>query len=359
MGKTNSPAENDEKPLILAGLGMWGSTWIELVESSPYWDAQAYVDIDEERVEQAVADHGITKSKGYTDLKRAMAETDAEAVLCVVPPSAHRDIAIQAFDEGLDILTEKPLADDIAAAQEMVTAGENAGCKLMVSQNYRFKQGPRTVRHITDNDLLGAPEYASVEFHKAPVFSGYRPQMDHPLLVDMSIHHFDLMRYVLDLDPVSVYAQEINTSWSYFDHEPIASVTVEMENDVLINYFGSWVSQGQSTTWDGDWRIECAGGEIDWRDNRVRIVSDDAVTSVFQEDMVEVATDGTPDKGILDVELTEMPSEARQYSLFEFYDAVDNDREPETSGRDNIKSFALMESAVQSSEEGRKIEIDI
>jgi predicted dehydrogenase len=358
MSATATPSmEVEEKPLLIAGLGMWGQTWISIVNQSPYWTAEGYVDLEEERLESAVETYGISRSNCYTQFEDAVTETDVEAVLCVVPPDVHRDVAVQAFRAGLHVISEKPLAGDIEQGKEMIDTAKQAGKKLMVSQNYRYKKAPRTVRSLIARGLVGEPEYISIDFHKNPEFTGYRLHMDHPLLIDMSIHHFDQIRYILDANPMNVTARTTNTKWSNFDHDPIAEVTFEMNDGTFVQYSGNWASQTKQTTWDGDWRIDGTGGSIDWRNNEVTFLPTDTVTSVFQEGLIEKSAEGMADKGIMEAELLEMPEQERQYSLLEFYDAIENDREPETSGQDNINTFAMMRSAVEAAEKDTEISI--
>lgn len=348
---------DDKKKLLIVGMGMWGKTWVNVVRESPYWDAVGYVDVDRKKLDEAISYLGIPESKCYADLDKAIKETNADAILGVTPPSSHRDVTVKAFESGLHVLTEKPIADNLDNAKQMIKESEKRGLKLMVSQNYRFKRGPRTVRKVLADRIIGKPSYVSINFHKAPVFTGYRKDMEYPLLLDLCIHHFDQIRYVLNRDPISIYAESLNPEWSYFKHSPTSSVIVRMEDDVLINYFGSWVSQGWETTWDGDWRIECTEGELHWDNNEVNVIAQNPVVSVFQEGMLEKSYYGTANRGILKVDPIEMPCEERKYSLMEFFKAIEEDREPETSGRDNIKSFAMVVAAVESSKTNRKIDI--
>lgn len=346
-----------KRKLLIAGLGAWGKSWINIARSSPYWDVVGYIDSDNKKLDEVVSCYGVSKSRCYTDLDKAINETGADAILGVVPPSAHRDVCIKAFEGGCHVLMEKPLADNLPAAKEMIKGSEKKGLKLMVSQNYRFRRGPRTVRKILAGGIVEKPGYVSINFHKKPIFTGFRSKMEYPLLIDLCIHHFDQLRYILNLDPISVYAESTNPKWSYFKNPPVSSVVIKMEGDVLVNYFGSWISQGWETTWDGDWRIECTGGEIHWCDNEVNAIVQNPVNAVFQKGMIEKSFYGNADKGILKAELISMPYEDRAYSLYEFFEAIEQDREPETSGKDNIKSLALVLLAVESCEKGKRINI--
>ena len=61
---------------------------------------------------------------------------------------------------------------------------------------------------------LGTVSAAAVQFFRGPHFGGFRETMAYPLVVDMAIHHFDLMRFLLDRDPVAVSGRSWNPPWS-------------------------------------------------------------------------------------------------------------------------------------------------
>ena len=321
--------------LIQVGVGGFGRSWTDVVESSQFWKAVAYVDINEKALKEAAAAHGMPKDRCFKDLESALAKVEADAVLIVVPPKAHMEIALQSLKAGLHVLTEKPLADTMENAKRMVSEADRQGLKLMVSQNYRFRRGARTVRRLIENEEVGKTSYAIVNFHKAPQFKGFRVKMEHPLLVDMAIHHFDTMRYIIDSDPLSIYCETWKPDWSWFEGNPCVSVTIKMRNGVHLTYVGSWVSLGWETPWDGDWRIECSEGGIHWNEN----------VKIKMKDSVEEETRS----------LVSMPMEDRAYSLYEFAEAIAKNREPETSGRDNLKSLAMVFASLDSVKKGKPI----
>jgi len=321
--------------LIQVGVGGFGRSWTDIVESSEFWKAAAYVDISEAALKEAAAAHKMPKDRCFTDLESALARVEADAVLIVVPPEVHMKIALQSLSAGLHVLIEKPLAETMENAKRIVSEADRHGLKLMVSQNYRFRRGARTVRRLIETKKVGKPSYAVVNFHKAPRFKGFRLKMRHPLLIDMAIHHFDLMRYLFNSDPLSIYCETWKPEWSWFEGDPCATIMIKMKNGVYITYVGSWVSLGWETTWDGDWRIECSEGGIHWNEK---------VKSKLKCSVKEVTE-----------RFVSMPLEDRAYSLYEFAEAIRKNREPETSGKDNLKSLAMVFASLDSAESGNPV----
>lgn len=335
--------------LIQVGVGGWGWSWLDIARQSPGWDVVALVDIDKQVLDQAVETYGVSPSCCFLKLDEALRTVEADAALVVVPPQTHADVSIAAMEAGLDVLVEKAMADTMEAAKRMVQKAEALGRKLMVSQNYRFKRAPRTVRTLVQSGLVGEVGYLGVNFHKAPKFTTvYRLQMAYPLVRDMSIHHFDQMRSILGLEPVSVDARTWKPKWSWFEGDPTFTAIFKFENDVWVNYFGSWVSRGWETTWDGDWRIAGTDGEIHWADNRVWFNPSEVYKSVFILGLFER-------QGRLEADLVPMPCEDRWYSLYEFHQAIVENRPPETNASDNLRSLAMVFAIIDSAEQRREV----
>ena len=104
----------------------------------------------------------------------------------------------------------------------------------------------------------------SCEFFKAPHFGGFREEMDHPLLVDMAIHQFDLARDLIGAEPVSVFCDGFNPAWSWFGGDAAANAVFAFEGGARFSFTGSWCSPGLETSWNGRWRVSASGGTALW-----------------------------------------------------------------------------------------------
>lgn len=341
-----------KRKMIQIGIGGWGWSWQQVVVDSAVWELAAIVDLNAELLDKAAAQFGLDREKQcFSSLGEALAVVHADAALVIVPPQFHASVAIEAMERGLDCIVEKPLAHTIQDARRIVEAADRLGRKLMVGQNYRFKRAPQTVKSLLGRDLIGEIGSVYIQFQKDPAFTGFRTEMEEPLITDMAIHHFDQIRGILGLEPVKITAVSWNPRWSRFAGNAAATVLFEMSNGARVSYTGSWVSRGWETTWDGDWRIQGDGGEIHWADNEVTVKPHDLFKTVFQEGAVEK-------RGALQADLLRLPAEERQATLLEFSLAIDDNRAPETSGADNIKSMAMVIGAVRSAELGRPVTIE-
>jgi predicted dehydrogenase len=248
------------------------------------------------------------------------------------------------------VLLEKPFAPSVAEARRVVDLAAERGLQLMVSQNYRFFPAVRVATELVRSGTLGEVGAVSVDFRRyanRPAREGHRHYTLHqPLLADMAVHHFDLMRAVLGQEPVEVACCAWNPPWSNFDEPAAAFATISFDGGAVVSYRGSWVSPGPQTAWAGEWRMECAGGEIAWtsRDNLGASVDRVTVRPLR--------------KRARRIELPALPQIDRAGSLRAFARAVERGEEPESSGRANLGSIALVHAAIKAAATGAPARVE-
>jgi len=233
---------NDRLKVVQVGLGGWGWSWTDIVQRSEDCTLVAAVDTDSGRLTVAARTFGLRQDQVFTSLAAAVAETKPEACLVVVPPEVHAPVTVEAARLKLHCLVEKPLADDSAAGQAMVEAAETSGVTLMVNQNYRYRRAATTVRRLIERGIIGEIGSVVINFQKAARFGGgFREEMDHPLVLDMAIHHFDQLRS-FGFEPVEVAARSWNPAWSWFKGDACANAVFRSTTGATAVYTGSWVS---------------------------------------------------------------------------------------------------------------------
>ncbi|MCK6580067.1 MAG: Gfo/Idh/MocA family oxidoreductase [Anaerolineae bacterium] len=322
--------------LIQCGLGGMGAHWIRTVRDQSEFEIAAFVEINPETARWRAEEFDLDPKRIYLSLEAALASVEADAVLDITPPNAHRPVAFTALDAGLPVLAEKPLAGTRADAEAIVEKSSRTGVLHMVAQNYRYSPVAQTVRRALDASDLGAVGAVSVRFFKGPHFGGFREIMAHPLIVDMAIHHFDLMRFFLGDSPVEIYARSWNPPWSWFQGDASAAVTARFESGAVVSYTGSWCSQGQETPWNADWRFECADGVL-----------------TLQEDQIYVQRRGQTERE--EILPLKMERQAQAYLLHEFYQAVTTGTTPATTCQDNLNTTNFVFDVVQSCATGEVV----
>jgi predicted dehydrogenase len=330
--------------IIQVGMGGWGRNWMNLVLSkSPHVEVVAWVEVIPAVLEIAREQFSLPVEKTFTNLDQALASVECDAVLVTASLAGHIPSVLTALKAGKHVLLEKPFAPTLEEAQTAVTLADEQQRILMVSQNYRFFPAIQAARELLRSGKMGAMGAVRIDFRKysntAPRGSHVHYTIWHPLLVDMSIHHYDLLRYVLDQNASSVFCQTWNPAWSNFDGPAAASAVFTLEDGTVISYNGSWVSTAPATPWGGEWQIECAKGEIIMRSRGDGIPDYLAVRYQNEKELQELS-------------LPEMTDTDRRGSLHAFVGAIESGKQPESSGRDNLNTLALMFATVASADQG-------
>ncbi|HVX46847.1 MAG TPA: Gfo/Idh/MocA family oxidoreductase [Mycobacteriales bacterium] len=332
---------NGPLPLLHVGLGGWGRDWSKAVV--PEVDTVrtvAYADPAAGALELLETD-----LPRFTDVQKALAESEAEGVLVTSGVFGHVPVVQAALEAGKHVLVEKPFAPTVAEAEALVALAEKKSLMLSVSQNYRFFPAPIAVRELVAGGSLGKLHRIDLTFRRLSS-GGKSPhhQYDEPLLYDMSVHHFDLMRFVTGLPVERVYAETWNPEWSHFVGRSEGVATVRLAGDVGISYSGSWVSNGPATAWAGDWRMDFADGQIEWTSRNSDGVNGDHVWI-------------TQDGNTTELDLPDLRLYGRRGSLAAFAESVRTGVAPHNSGADNIGTLRLMLGSIESSRQGTVVQL--
>ncbi len=330
--------------VIQAGMGGWGVNWAEnVVPKVSNVKTVAYVDMAAASLERAQAKLGLSSKCYFKSLSEALSAVECDAVLITSQLEGHIPLSLEALAAGRHVLVEKPFAASIEDAQKAVIEAERQDRVLMVSQNYRFQPAPIAVRKIIERSDLGAVGTVHIDFRRyanhAPIEGHKHYGIWHPLLVDMSIHHFDLMRMVLGVEPLRIECRTWNPSWSRFKSASSGSAIIDFENNITVDYRGSWVSTDTQTSWSGDWRIECEKGVVEW-------------CSRGDAGVPERVTVRRLGKEPKEIKLPKVARRDREGCLAAFAKAVEKGLAVDTSGRDNINTLALMFGAVKAADTG-------
>ncbi|MDB5614817.1 MAG: Gfo/Idh/MocA family oxidoreductase [Devosia sp.] len=331
---------------IQIGLGHWGFSWTkEVIPTVPNIEMVGYVDSNPDAIKRVQDELGIAQNLCFTSLEEAVAAVQVDLAICTLRTEAHYPVAKRCLELGLNVIVEKPFASTIAQAKELVALARVNGRVLMVSQNYRFQPAPIAAAELIGAQKFGPVNLVSIEFRRHAPSQGYRYwDMPDPLLADMSIHHFDLMRMVLGDEPKRVSCRTWNPAASPFGHHPIGVATLEFEKGTIVSYRGSWMSSGPVTPWAGEWTMDCSEGEIIWssRDHFMGKAGPDKL-SLRQRDGEATPFDLPP------VELAD-----RSGTLGAIAKVIETGSMPArfSSGEDNLHSLALVQATIMSASRG-------
>jgi len=246
---------------ILVGLGARSRIWRRMIAEHPDCRLVGLVETDAGRLASALAE--VPDAKGGTSLDEVAADVDADVALLCTPPGGRHDQIAAACGSGLAILAEKPLADGLVDAEDHVSAAAAAGVPLAVGLNFRYLGVTRALKELFSPDRLGPPEFGRFTYERwrdgrLPRLNEYPLTMSQPMLWEQSIHHFDLMRFVYDAEPVRISARTFNPSWSMYEGDANVGALITFTGGIEVTYQGTWAGNWQKMGFE--WRTECEHG---------------------------------------------------------------------------------------------------
>jgi predicted dehydrogenase len=334
--------------VILAGLGVRGRHWAEVVTRSERTEIAAYVDPNPAARERTAAQYGARPA--FESLDAALAARDAgdlraDALILANPPIGRREQVAAASARGLPMLIEKPLALTVAEAADLVQIAESAGVPLMVGLNFRYLGVTQATQALLSDGSVGQPSFARFTYERyrdgnRPDLNKYPLTMDQPMLWEQSIHHFDLMRYVYRAEPVRVACQTWNPPWSMYESDANVAALFAFDNGMIVNYQGTWQSGWAEPHFE--WRTDCTGGVISQRHQFGDLFyarhADPTLTPVPLPPHEQWITETS---GLLDA----------------FVRAVIDGAPLECSGRDHLVSLAMVEACAAASRQQRCVSL--
>jgi UDP-N-acetylglucosamine 3-dehydrogenase len=224
----------------VVGLGMMGRNHVRVYdEVLPDVELIAVADPDPVALRKATTGRA---ARGYGDPRTMFKEEHLDLVSIVAPTSLHRQATLEALASGANVLVEKPIASDRVDAEAMIQAAEDAGRLLTVGHIERFNPAIRELRR-----RLAGGELGRIFQVKATRLGPFPARIrDVGVVVDLAPHDIDVMRFLLDSEPVRLYAeteQRIHT-----DHEDLFNGVMKFANGVIGVLDINWLTPNKRRT---------------------------------------------------------------------------------------------------------------
>ncbi len=270
-----------------------------------------------------------------TDIDRVIADPAIQAVIVLTPASAHLEIAERCLRAGKHVLVEKPLELTVERAEKLVRAGRQAGKRVGVVLQHRFRPASLRLRAAIDAGELGQITAAWM------LVPWWRPQAyyDEPgrgtmardgggVLMTQAIHTLDLFRSLVGVRQV-IAAQAVTTAVHRMETEDFASALVRLGNGAP----GTIIATTAAYPGDPE-RIEITGskGMASLVGGGLRL---SAIGGVDETITAEAGTGSGA--GIMD-----FPHDAHRAVLTDFLDAIEQDRDPAVTGEEALASQRLI-----------------
>ncbi|HYL38699.1 MAG TPA: Gfo/Idh/MocA family oxidoreductase [Bryobacteraceae bacterium] len=215
----------DKTRVAVVGAGVFGRHHLRILRQSPNAELAGVVDTAPERAAAAAAQYGCPVYESPRELAGR-----ADAAIVAVPTSAHSEVGCALLEAGIDILVEKPIASDLAAAQRLVDAAARHGRILQVGHLERYNPAVAALKKIVRLPLF-------FEIHRLSL-PGPR-SLDVDVVLDLMIHDLDIVLDFVGALPEDIQAAGISILSEKVD---IANVRLAFPGGCIANLTASRVS---------------------------------------------------------------------------------------------------------------------
>lgn len=328
--------------LGIIGAGRIGKLHAEnIVHHIPEAEVKAIADIYADQIKEWAQELGIINvTSDYRDI---LNDSEIDAVLICSSTDTHADFVIEAAKAGKHIFCEKPVDLSIEKVKAALEAVKDAGVKLQVGFNRRFDHNHKSVRDAVAAGKIGDPHIIEITSRDpAPPPIEY-VKVSGGLFLDMTIHDFDMARYLSGSEVEEVYAVGgvlVDPAIGEAGDIDTAVITLKFENGAI-----GVINNSRKATYGYDQRVEVFGSK-----GSVMDLNDTPSSTVIS------TSDGV---------LSEKPkyffleryNESFIIEMKEFIDAVINDKETPVVGEDGLKPVLIAIAAKKSLEENRPVKI--
>lgn len=323
----------------LLGAGRIGKTHAKAISGNP--DAELAVVTDAmPAAAQAIADqYGCAIS----DTAAIAADPSIDAVVICTPTNTHADLIETFARAGKAIFCEKPIDLSTQRVKECLKVVEDTNAKLMIGFNRRFDPHFAGARKAVDDGLVGDVEMVQIISRDPGAPPAEYIKVSGGIFRDMTIHDFDMARFLLGEEPTSVMA----TASVLVDDEIGKLGDFDSVSVILMTDSGKHasISNSRRATYGYDQRAEVHGSK-----GSVAVKNEHPV-------LVEVANAGGYNRAPLHDFFMTRYIAAYAAEITAFVKVIKDGAAPSPSGRDGLIALALADAAVKSVAEGRVVKM--
>ncbi len=228
-----------------------------LVNRVPGTEVVALSDTFPEPLRAVAAELNISKT--FIDYKQVLAMPEVDAIAICTPTSTHSQIILDAAAAGKHIFCEKPLELSLEKISEIGKAVEKYGIQLMVGFNRRYDGNFLKVRETVREGKVGEPQLLRITSRDpGPPPENYI-RTSGGIFLDMTIHDFDMARYLLGSEVVELYASAnvlVDPVFQKYEDWDTAVVTLKFANGAI-----GAIDNSRKAVYGYDQRVEVFGSK--------------------------------------------------------------------------------------------------
>mgnify|MGYP001215790474 FL=1 len=322
----------------IAGLGRIGKIHLENLLLMDQVEVVSAMDTQ-------VEGHQFAKKKGidqiFNSYEQMIKESTIDAVVICSPTDTHADYVQMAAYAGIAVFCEKPLDLNLGRVLEVLKLVESKGIKLMLGFNRRFDQEFLKVKKLVAQGAIGNHHLVKITSRdpQAPPIS-YVVQSG-GLFLDMTIHDFDMARFLVDKEVVEVYAKGaalINPELSRVGDIDSAVITLTYEDGTM-----AIIDNSREAAYGYDQRVEVFG-------SKGMVKADNNLHDTHQLFNSEGSHAALPLHFFL-----ERYAAAYKTEIGEFIYALSNNTDLPVDGNDGLQSLKIGLAAIKSIKENRPV----
>jgi UDP-N-acetylglucosamine 3-dehydrogenase len=309
--------------VAVIGAGGWGKNHVRVYKELASTELVAVCDVNAERAKDVASQFGV---KAYTNSTRMLKNKEIEAVSVCTWSTKLAVEALKALKAGKHVLVEKPMATNTKQAEKLLETAEQNGLHLTVGFLMRFIPGLQHIREAVENKKIGELVCATARrVSQWPERIG-----DVGVVKDTAIHDIDVMRYIFNEDPVTVYAK--TGSMRHIKFEDYAQI--------MLTYRG-----GKSAFIESNWLTPY----------KTRLLTVTGSGAIMRLDYM------TQELWIEEPKENLQPryrwQEPLKLELQHFADCILEKKKPLITGVDGLKALQVAEAALRSSAKNRAIKL--
>lgn len=287
--------------------------------------------------------HSMGVENTTKDYKEILADPEIDAVLICSSTNTHSPISIEAIKAGKHVFCEKPIDHDVAKIKEVIEALKDSEVKYQVGFNRRFDHNFEAVKNAVTAGQIGDPHIIKVTSRDPEPPSAEYVKVSGGIFLDMTIHDFDMVRFLAGCDATEVYVQSavlVDPSIGEAGDVDTAVITIQMENGAI-----AVIDNSRKAVYGYDQRAEVFGSK-----GMVATANDTQSSAV-----ISTADGVTGEKPLYFFLERYMDSFAKEMNCF--IDAIENNTDTPLGVEDGLKPVIMGLAAKKSVEEHRPVKI--
>jgi len=309
--------------VAVIGVGGWGKNHVRVYKELASTELVAVCDVNAERAKEVASEFSV---KAYTNSTRMLENKEIEAVSVCTWSTKLAKEALKALKAGKHVLVEKPMATNTKQAEKLLETAEQNDLHLTVGFLMRFIPGLQHIREAVENKKIGELVCATARrVSQWPERIG-----DVGVVKDTAIHDIDVMQYIFNEDPITVYAK--TGSMRHIKFEDYAQI--------MLTY-----KDGKSAFIESNWLTP-------YKTRMLTVTGSDAIMRLdymTQELWIEDPKENLQPR---------YPwQEPLKLELQHFADCILEKKKPLITGVDGLKALQVAEAALRSSTKNRAIKM--